>query len=96
MRICVHSLIVISSMMARVAPLLDRWMIKSTMTTKKAQAVLTAESVMMVCLLSDSPLNVMERIVPVAEVIPGIMETRIPAPEPEKIERNVCFLCCEG
>ena len=96
MRICVHSFTVMSSMIASVAPLLDRCMIKRTMTTKKAQAVLTADSVIMVCLLSDSPRKVMERMVPVAEVIPGMMETRIPAPDPEKMDRNVCFLVREG
>lgn len=83
-------------MIARVAPLLDLRMMNNTMTTKNAHAVFTAESVIIVCLLSDSPRKVMERIVPVAEVIPGMMDTRMPAPDPDRMERKVCFLCLDG
>jgi hypothetical protein len=63
-----------------------------TATTKNAQAVFTAESVMIVCLLFDSALVVMAIIVPVADVIPEIIETRIPAKLPVTIDRMDAFL----
>ena len=87
-----HSSTAINSLAARVAPLLALRMIKSTTTTKKAQAVLTAERVIIVCLLSDSPRAFMARIVPVAEVMPGMMDTRTPARLPVTIDKTDDFL----
>jgi len=49
--------------------------------------VFTAERVTIVCLLSDSPRTFIASIVPTAEVMPGIIETRMPAAEPVVIER---------
>jgi len=88
----VHSLTEISSFAASVAPLRDLRIINKTTTTKKAQAVLTAESVTIVCLLSDSPLAFIARIVPVALVIPGIIETRTPPKLPVIIDKMEDFL----
>lgn len=82
-----HSSTAISCFTASVAPLLDRRIMKSTTTTKKAQAVFTAESVMMVCRLSDSPRAVIARMVPVADVMPGIIETRMPPKLPVITDR---------
>ena len=87
-----HSETDISSLAANVAPLLDRMIIKRTTTTKKAQAVLTAERVTIVCLLSDSPRAFIARIVPVAEVIPGIIDTSIPPQLPVIIDKDDDFL----
>lgn len=86
-----HSLIVMRSITASVAPLLDRNIMKRTATTKNAHAVLTAERVTMVCLEFDSPLAFIARIVPVAEVIPGMIDTNSPANDPVIIERVLFF-----
>ena len=75
-----------SCIAASVAPLLARRMIKRTTTTKNAQAVFTAESVIIVCRLSASPRVFIARMVPVAEVIPGMIDTRTPAADPVMIE----------
>ena len=88
----VHSDIEISSFAASVAPLLDLSIINKTTTTKKAQAVFTAESVTIVCFLFDSPRAFIARIVPVAEVIPGIIETRIPPRLPVITDNDDDFL----
>ena len=72
---------------ARVAPLLDLRIINITTTTKKAHAVLTADNVTIVCLLLDSPLTFIARTVPVAEVIPGMIETKIPPKLPVITDR---------
>lgn len=77
----------ISCIAARVAPLRARRIINKTTTTKKAQAVLTAERVIIVCLLSASPRVFIARMVPVAEVIPGMIETRTPAKDPVIIDK---------
>ena len=45
----------------------------------------------MVCLEFDSPLAFIAKIVPVAEVIPGIMETNNPAKDPVIMERMLSF-----
>ena len=62
-----------------------------TTTTKKAQAVLTAESVTIVCLLLDSPRAFIARTVPVADVIPGIIDTRIPPKLPVITDKEQDF-----
>lgn len=90
-----HSSMVIKSATAKVTPLRALRTINRTATTKKAQAVLTAESVIIVCLLFGSPLVLMARIVPVADVMPGIIETRMPAKLPvmtDKIDDLLAFL----
>ncbi len=74
------------------APLLALRIINRTTTTKNAQAVFTAESVTMVCLLSDSPLAFIASIVPVADVIPGIIETKIPPKLPVITDNTDAFL----
>ena len=81
-----------SSLAASVAPLLDLKMIKRTTTTKKAQAVFTAERVTIVCFLSDSPRTFIARTVPVADVIPGMIDTRTPAKLPVITDKIVYFL----
>lgn len=45
----------------------------------------------MVCRLSDSPRTFIARMVPTADVIPGMMDTRIPAAEPVVIDRIDAF-----
>lgn len=52
-----------------------------------AHAVFTADKVTIVCLELDSPLAFIAKIVPVADVIPGIIETSSPANEPVIIDR---------
>lgn len=84
-----HLLTMISSLTAIAAPLLGLRIINKTAVTKNAQAVLTADNVINVCFLSVSPLAVMAITVPVAEVIPGMIETSIPARLPVIIEINV-------
>ena len=85
-----HLLTVISSLTAIAAPLLGLSIINNTAVTKNAQAVLTAERVTIVCLLSASPLAVIARTVPVADVIPGTIETKIPARLPVIVD-NIVF-----
>jgi len=74
-----HSSNAISSPTAIVAPLLALSIMNSAAITKKPHAVFTADSVIIVCFLSDSPLAVIANIVPVEELIPGIKETSMPA-----------------
>ena len=80
------------SITANVAPLRERNMMKRTATTKKAHAVFTAESVTIVCREFDSPRAFIASIVPVAEVIPGIIDTSSPASDPVNIESELSFL----
>ena len=87
-----HSSTVIKSATASVTPLRALRIMNRTATTKNAQAVFTAESVIIVCLLFDSALVVMAIIVPVAEVIPEIIETSIPAKLPVTTDKIEAFL----
>ena len=92
----VHSSTEISSLTASAAPLRGRSIINNTIMTEKELAVLTEESVTIVCSLPDPSRAFIARIVPVAEVIPGMIETRIPARLPVSIERTEDFFSSPG
>lgn len=92
MMVALHSFMAMRSITANVAPLRERNMMKRTATTKKAHAVFTAERVTMVCREFDSPRAFMASIVPVAEVIPGIIDTSNPASDPVIIDSELSFL----
>ena len=75
-----------SSFTASAAPLRGLRIINNTMMTENALAVLTEESVTIVCSFPDPSLAFMARIVPVADVIPGMIDTSIPARLPVIID----------
>lgn len=66
-----------SSFIASAAPLRGRRIINNTTITENADAVLTDESVTIVCSFPDPSRAFIARIVPVADVIPGMIDTII-------------------
>ena len=61
-------------------------MINKTIITEKALAVFTEDKVTIVCSFPDPSRAFIARIVPVADVIPGMMETSTPAKVPVIID----------
>lgn len=83
----VHSSTEMSSFIASAAPLRGRRIINNTTITENADAVLTDESVTIVCSFPDPSRAFIARIVPVADVIPGMIDTSIPARLPVIIDK---------